>query len=192
MTYLENLKQENQSVKERYELAIEKMNRVILGELEVEETYRDYFLKLANMLLLIDKVAKLSNIDSFECNKDERFCLNNLPITKCSMEELEALNRELYKDIKVDSYETSYGNPSYSVQQFGLELGQMLSYLYAELQSGISFAFSAHYFNIVIRMELLLEIYGMFLDAAEEGKLPEFAALKETFFWFASSRGTAA
>ena len=183
MAYLENLKQENQSVKERYELAIEKMNRVVLGELEVEEKYRDYFLKLANMLLLIDKVAKLSDIDNFEYNKDEHFCLNNLPITKCSMEELEALNRELYKDIKVDSYETSYGNPSYSVQQFGLELGQMLSYLYAELQSGISFAFSAHYFNIVIRMELFLEILSIFEEKEDEETLKK--NIKSAIYYYA-------
>ncbi len=180
MAYLEDLKQENQSVKERYELAIEKISRVVAGELEVEENYREYFLKLADMILLMDKVIKLSDINN---NENEVFCLKSLPITKCSIEELESLNKQLYEDIRVEAYETSYGNPSFSVQQFGLELGQMLSCLYAEMQSAVSFAFGSRYFNVVIRMELFLEILSIFEEKEEEELLKK--NVKSAIYYYA-------
>ncbi len=183
MAYLEDLKQENQSVKERYELAIEKVTRVVAGELEVEENYREYFLKLANMILLMDKIMKLSDVDNVGNDENESFCLESLPITKCSIEELERLNQKLYEDIKEEAYETSYGNPSFSVQQFGLELGQMLSCLYAEMQSAVSFAFGSRYFNVVIRMELFLEILSIFEEKDDEETLKK--NVKSAIYYYA-------
>ncbi len=183
MSYLEKLKRENEAVRERYELAIEKIGRVAAGELEVEEIYKEYFLKLAKMILLIDKAAKLSDVKKIEDGIEEIYSLEMLPLTKCSMEELEALNKELYKDIKPQAYETSYGNPSFAVEKFGMELGQMLSYLYAEVHSGISYAFGNHYFNIVIRMELFLEILSIFEERDEEETLKK--NIKSAIYYYA-------
>ena len=56
MSYLEELKQENSFVSERMELAVEKLGRVVAGELEVEDTYKDYFVKMAEFLLLLNSI----------------------------------------------------------------------------------------------------------------------------------------
>ena len=145
MSYLEELKQENALVSERMELAVEKLERVVAGELEVEETYKDYFVKMAEFLLLLNSIEK-----------------------EKSKEELVSLNETLYSDMKGEAYTVSYGNPSYTAEKFGLELGQMLSVLYAEIRSGISDAFLGRHFNLVIRMELFLEILSIFEEKDEE------------------------
>ncbi len=149
MSYMEDLKQQNDFVKERMELAVEKLNRIVSGEIEVEEVYKDFFVKQAEFLLL------LSGIDA-DSQKDE---------------ELKILNEKLYQDIKGEAYNTCYGNPSYAAEQFGLELGQMLSALYAEICSGIDHAFGKRYFNLVIRMELFLEILSIFEEKEDEETL---------------------
>mgnify|MGYP003293428528 CR=1 FL=1 len=101
------------------------------------------------------------------------------------VEELKKRNQELYRDILPDHYSNSYADPQYAVNIFGKEIGQFLSALYAELRSLIVASYENDINSIIIRMELFLEIYGMFLDAAEEEKEPEFAILKEAYFWFA-------
>ena len=144
MSYLEELKQENSFVSERMELAVEKLGRVVAGELEVEDTYKDYFVKMAEFLLLLNSIEKKSK------------------------EEFVSLNETLYRDMKGEAYAVSYGNPSYTAEKFGLELGQMLSVLYAEIRSGIADAFLGRHFNLVIRMELFLEILSIFEEKDEE------------------------
>ena len=106
-------------------------------------------------------------------------------LLNASLEELEARNHKLYEDILPDNYEISYANPQYAVGIFETEMGQFLAALYAELRSLITVSFEGEVESLVIRIELFLEIYGMFLDAAEEGKTPELSELKETYFWFA-------
>ncbi len=69
----------------------------------------------------------------------------------------------------------------------GKEFGQMLSFLAAELRSLIAFAYEQDVESMVIRLELFLEIYQMFVCAKEEeGGLPDSAQVKETMYWFAS------
>ena len=84
------------------------------------------------------------------------------------MEELETRNYKLYEDILPDNYAASYANPKFSVSVFGKEMGQFLAAVYAELRSLIAASYENDINSIIIRIELFLEIYGMFLDAVEE------------------------
>ena len=168
---------------ERLELSIERMKE-IKTENKLQQEYQAYFEKIADFLLQIEE--------------NRQWILAGNLLT-ASMEELEARNHRLYEDILPENYETSYANPRYAVSIFGKEMGQFLAAVYAELRSLVVASFENDVASIVIRAELFLEIYGMFLEACEEvqmdeqeetkvvytGKLPDFTALKETYFWFA-------
>lgn len=163
MSYFEELKQEKEAVKERFELAVEKLERIVAGEIDTEEIYRDYFLKMAEFLLFLREIAGKASIC---CEKEYEVVHSALGC--CEEAELKLLNEKLYEDIKGNAYEFSYGNPSFAVEKFGVELGQMLSYLYAEIRGGIDHVFGSRYFNLTIRMELFLEILSIFEEKDEE------------------------
>ena len=154
---------------ERLELSLDRIKE-IKSENKLQQEYQNYFEKVGDFLLQIEENRQWIQA-------------GNLKIA--SMEELEERNYKLYEDILPDNYAISFANPQYSVSVFGKEMGQFLAAVYAELRSLIVASFENDLESIVIRMELFLEIYGMFLDSREDGKIPEFTALKETYFWFA-------
>ena len=167
---------------ERLQLSIDRIKEIKV-EKKLRKEYQDYFETVAEFLLQIEQ-------------ERQWILAGNLQIA--SLEELEAKNYKLYEDILPDNYDTSYANPQYAVSVFGKEMGQFLAAVYAELRSIIVAAFENDVTSMVIRMELFLELYGMFMDTCEEiqmdgekakvvytEKLPDFATLKETYFWFA-------
>ncbi len=108
-------------------------------------------------------------------------------LKKASLEELAGRNERLYADVLPEHYGKSYANPRFAVAALGKEFGQMLSFLAAEVRSLIAFAYEQDVESMVIRLELFLEIYQMFVCAKEEeGGLPDSAQVKETLYWFAS------
>ena len=109
----------------RYELAIERIEN-IKGENTVSEKYRDYFRTLADFALLVDKLKeKIENGEYY----------------KFSIEELECWNTHLYDDVLGEHYKTSYANPAFATEKFGIEYGRLLSFLYTELRGVIPYAF---------------------------------------------------
>ena len=171
-------------MQERLELSFDRIKEIELDK-KLGKEYQDYFEKVASFLLMIE---------------ENRQWIVEGNLLTASMEELEARNHKLYEDILPGNYETSYANPQYAVGMFGTEMGQFLAALYAEIRSLIVASYENDMYSIVIRTELFLEIYGMFLEACEDvqmvegeeeikvvftGKLPEFATLKEAYFWFA-------
>ena len=108
-------------------------------------------------------------------------------LKKASLEELAGRNERLYADVLPEHYGKSYANPRFAVAALGKEFGQMLSFLAAEVRSLIAFAYEQDVESMVIRLELFLEIYQMFVCAKEEeGGLPDPVQVKETLYWFAS------
>lgn len=167
---------------ERLQLSLDRMKE-IKTEKKLPKEYQVYFEKVADFLLQIEE------------NRQWILAGN---LQTASMEELETKNHKLYEDILPCNYEVSYANPKYAVSIFGKEMGQFLAAIYAEVRSLIAASYENDIASIIIRTELFLEIYGMFLDACEEiqmegeeskaaysGKMPEITALKETYFWFA-------
>ena len=138
---------------ERYALAIERI-RQIPDESICEEQIQTYFRVMAEFVLFADKAWNIVESGS---------------LRRMTLEELQSLNRELYEDILPENYGRSYGNPDYAVDYLGESMGQMLSFLYAELRGMIPAAFEQNRFDMVIRMELLLEVYQAFVGAKQEG-----------------------
>ena len=128
----------------RYELAIERIEN-IKGENTVSEKYRDYFRTLADFALLVDKLKeKIENGEYY----------------KFSIEELECWNTLLYDDVLGEHYKTSYANPVFATEKFGIEYGRLLSFLYTELRGVIPYAFEKKTEYLDILFELFIEVYN--------------------------------
>ena len=150
----------------RYELAIERIEN-IKGENTVSEKYRDYFRTLADFALLVDKLKE--KIENGE------YC-------KFSIEELECWNTHLYDDVLGEHYKTSYANPAFATEKFGIEYGRLLSFLYTELRGVIPYAFEKKTEYLDILFELFIEVYNQF----EEENEPEYEHVRQTIYWYAS------
>ncbi len=158
-------------IEERFLLAQERICE-IKEEHSLPENFQDYFEKTADFIMLA--------ADTYKYVAEGKLYL-------ASLEELKKRNYELYEDILPEHYDSSYGNPAYSVSKLGTDYGKLLSALYAELRSMIVWAFEKQLEEMVIRMELFLEIYGAFLCAwAETRELPDYEEIRKTMYFFVS------
>lgn len=151
MDYKVLFKEENEEMKERYELA---MNRVtdILKEDTVKAPYNDYFKKVSSFILQIKDLVEMVEYGQ---------------LGKKSLEELQALNESLYKDIILDNYNRSYADPEFSAKTLGEKYAALLSFLYAEIRGMIVYAYEYRLFDITINLELFIEVYNYFEDENE-------------------------
>ena len=149
--------EERELLQERYELALERIGEIAgesIGHAELDA----YF---AAMAAFAQKLCGYYVVMNEEAAK------------QAELERLQAWNRDLYEDILPEHYSQSWGNPAYAVAQLGEQWGQLLSYVYVQLRDGIVPAAEGDLEEVVIRMELLVEIYSAFAAAwQEEGELP--------------------
>ena len=164
MGYREIFAEENEEVKERLELVIERI-REITDEVIIEETYRDYFSKMAAFILDTYQVLEQEESGAL----DDR-----------SMEASREMNQRLYEDITPEKYATSYANPTYAVEVLGEEFGASLCMLYAELRALISYAFEGRKYNYTILCELFSQVYTCFTD--EDGTSAR--EIEQAIYWF--------
>lgn len=146
MRYKLLFQEENLTIRERYELAMERI-AAMEKENTVGERFRPYFVRMASFVMLIRNVVRLSEENGLE---------------QLSLRELQALNRSLYEDIAGDNYYVSYANPSYAYQMLGDKYAKLLSFLAAELRSIIIYAYEGRLYELTILLELLIEIYNYF------------------------------
>lgn len=166
MDYKELFKEENEAVKERYTLSMDRIKGISKEE-TVKKPFIDYFKKVSLFIMQIEELVKL-----IENNRLENKTLN----------ELKELNYSLYSDILPGSYETSYANPTYAVLKLGEEYGRYLSFLYTEIRGMIVYAYESRLTDITINNELFIEIYNMFEDIEElSGE-----KVREAIYWFIS------
>lgn len=166
MTDYRNDTEERELLEERRKLSLERI-RQIPEEKSVPVTYREYFAEMAKYIVKLQELEKRLNEGILEHG---------------SMEELQALNVGPYRDILPEMYEHSYGNPAYAAKMLGEGYGQMLSFLYAEIQGMVVSVYEDRLWDCVVVMELFLEIYHMF----EEEEFPTKAALRDVFYWYVS------
>lgn len=166
MTDYRNDTEERELLEERRKLSLERI-RQIPEEKSVPVTYREYFAEMAKYIVKLQELEKRLKEGILEHG---------------SMEELQALNVGPYRDILPEMYEHSYGNPAYAAKMLGEGYGQVLSFLYAEIQGMVVSVYEGRLWDCVVVMELFLEIYHMF----EEEELPTKAALRDVFYWYVS------
>lgn len=153
-------------VEERYNLVVDRIGD-IKEERTVDVKFRDYFVKVAEFIHLIDGTKKKIEDHTFE---------------GMQIEELAAWNKKLYSDILPEHYRESYANPDYAVAQLGEAYGSTLSALYAEIRAAIVYVYEKKTEYLDILFELFIEVYNQF----EEEEMPEPHVLKEILYWYAS------
>ena len=163
MKYLELMKESNEELQERYELVTERVAELAKDAGEAGK-YADYFEKTAQYLVLLNTIV--------EAARDGKIS---------SMDEAagKEINDKLYADILDEAYATSYANPTYAVEQFGKEAGQILTVLYARIRGCRLSVFEGNLQNVCILSELFVELYSYF--CAEE---VELALVKDALYSF--------
>lgn len=163
-------------LQERYDLVLGRI-REIAEEAVLAEPFADYFRRTACFLNGLESEARFLEAGGLET---------------APTEELAEHNRRLYEDILPENYSCSYANPAYAVSRLGAEHGRLLSFLYTELRSLIPFVYEHDTEEIVIRMELFVEVYGAYTEAAEEAEeaeavlLPQPEDVRRILYWFVS------
>lgn len=155
-------------IAERYELAAERILEVKKEHLFNKEL-TDYFNKVADFILMMDETYKLA------CDGG---------IANGKLDDLKILNHRLYEDILPENYEKSYANPTFACEKLGDDFGALLSGVYFEIRSMISFAFEQQTYELLIRMELFSEIYTSFLAAFKQERFPKYDEIKDIVYWY--------
>lgn len=165
MDYRVLLKEENEAVKERAQLAAERIREIASGKNEkVEGELGKYFKTVAAFLEKCDAIYA---------------AVSDGILDRCTLEDLQRENRKFYEEIFPENYEASYANPVYAVKTLGEEYGRILSFLYTELRSERVFCFEQNLEKITILNELFIEIYCMF----ERGDV-SYHQVKDVIYWF--------
>ncbi len=157
--------------KERYELAMGRIREIALQDMkETAPEFALYFKEAAQFLVKMD--------DVFQMAVSGELFTQDIAAKK-------ELNQSLYAELLDGRYEESFCNPAFTQKTMGKEYGPFMAALRAELRSLISYAYEQHLFFMLIRMELFLEIYGMFVLAYMDGQQPNIKELKDVYASFA-------
>ena len=162
-----------EAYKERHVLAVDRL-RSLVAEETVTEQYLHYFQDVAIFLLELENVRR--KIDSGAWDH-------------YSIEEMRSINEILYSDIVGDHYRKSWANPAYAAGKFGVERGRLLSMLYAEMRSGLPYAFENRVDYLTILYELFIEVYNCFETSYREkgeNAVPEEKEIRDIIYWYAS------
>lgn len=163
MNYITYYKKENEAVKERYQLVMDRVSEIAKGEDTVPERFREYFKEQAERLLYIKKLYDMSETGEYR---------------KQSEEELKAVNDTLHQEIR-NNYDKSWLNPEYMMKTIGEEYGKYLLWLGVSIRNLIEPALSVKLEPVVLYTELFVEIYNLFEteDLSEKN-------LKDIQYWF--------
>ena len=173
MDYRTLLQEENDAVRERYQLSMERIKA--MGTEEMRQPYGSYFKKTAAFILQVGEVVR------------RRWEEGGAGHADMDLKGLRRENHALYEDILPENYGESYANPDYAVSRLSDGMGQLLSFLYTEIRADIVYAFEMRLAHMTILSEVFLEVYNLFVLAWEEGReAPDKQAVKDALYWFVS------
>ena len=176
MDYRILLREENEAVRERLELSLDRIRSI--KEEDARLPYGLYFKRTAGFLGMIRELLTARGIGEKELPESWE---------KLSLEELSDWNHRLYEDILPENYGESFANPDYAADCLGKEFGPLLSFLYTELRGCIVYAFEMRREYIAILCETFLEVYNLFTQAwEEENETPREQAVRDALYWYVS------
>ena len=151
----------DETIEERYGLVAERVEEISKDAL-VPDLYKEYFSEAAAYLKKTMELCQMA--------KDGTLQQRSLEICKADQE-------QLYHHMLPGFYEESYANPAYAVAVFGEKEGELLSFLRAELDVAITYAFEGKLAELTLLLELFVQVYNCF----EEEDLQE---AKQTIYWY--------
>lgn len=155
-------------MEERWTLCIDRI-REIASDPQVKEPFGSYFSQVASFLL----------IHADLCEKQQAE-------TNAATVWNETVMAELYGELKGESYVNSYTNPVYAVSQFGKDMGQLLSFVYAEMFSLPSYLARGEVSELLIRFEWFVELYCIVESGAEDSEKDLYQNAWDCCYWFVS------
>jgi len=141
----------NERYRERFEFTLDQ-TRTLLNSVRSSK-YEDYFKDLAGFIM------KMGNLED---DLDDYFFESK------SLEELKQFNSSLYEGLIGTDYEMSYANTDYCVQLFGVEIGQILAFLYTSIRNYVTPVFEHRIVEMTIINELFLEVYNSIISDETE------------------------
>ena len=190
MDYRTLLQEENDAVRERYQLSMERIKA--MGTEEMRQPYGSYFKKTAAFILQVGEVVRRrweeGGGNAGGGGQNPAGCrASGIGHTDMDLKGLKRENHALYEDILPENYGESYANPDYAVSELSDGMGQLLSFLYTEIRADIVYAFEMRLAHMTILSEVFLEVYNLFVLAWEEGReAPDKQAVKDALYWFVS------
>lgn len=176
MDYRILLREENEAVRERLELSLDRIRSI--KEEDARLPYGLYFKRTAGFLGMIRELLTARGIGEKELPESWE---------KLSLGELSDWNHRLYEDILPENYGESFANPDYAADCLGKEFGPLLSFLYTELRGCIVYAFEMRLEYIAILCETFLEVYNLFTQVwEEENETPREQAVRDALYWYVS------
>ena len=166
MSRKEIQREKNEQCAERHALAVDRL-RSMVSEETAAEKYRPFFQDTAIFLLELENVRRKISEGIWE---------------SYTLEQMQSLNEILYSDLLWDNYKKSYADHAFAAEKLGRDMGQLLSCLYAEMRSGIPYAFEERSDYLTILYELFIEVYNCFEENAE----PSPKEIRDIIYWYAS------
>ena len=166
MSRKEIQREKNEQCAERHALAVDRL-RSMVSEETAAEKYRPFFQDTAIFLLELENVRRKISEGIWE---------------SYTLEQMQSLNEILYSDLLGDNYKKRYADPAFAAEKLGRDMGQLLSCLYAEMRSGIPYAFEERSDYLTILYELFIEVYNCF----EENVEPDPKEIRDIIYWYAS------
>lgn len=148
----------NDQYEDRFVASLEAITSMIEG-LEDNE-YKNYFIDAGTFALKMGALYQDMGPEFFDGK---------------SMGELVDHNRSLYEGMIGDQYETSFASTEYSVNQYGLEVGQVLAFIYSSIRQSVVAVYEQQLVTITAFNELLVEAQ----QAISKGNSDQLASLLE-------------
>lgn len=171
MNYKDLLMKNKEVMAERTNKASDKLKE-IKSMMTVDSKYEDFFKKCLERIDNLEEIAKMQE---------------NGKLRKLSLEELQSWNTKMYNEFYVENYDTSYGNPTYTAEKFGSELGKILSFLYYHIAIANKAAYMADRKKLTIMEELFIRIYTCFKNKNDNTESLRAAILEHRDFVLADS-----
>lgn len=145
---------ENKPILESYEQSIKHIKEIV----DKTSNFESFGDKAVYMRFLNHTASLICKLINYESVVD-----NDYFETK-SFDELLQENNDFYNEVLPKNYATSYTNPSYCVNQFGDQFGQLISFFYTLYRSYIVFAFKHEIYRMDEYNSLFNEVYEYIRD----------------------------
>lgn len=150
----------------RYELVIDRIKEISASD-EVKGAAGEYFKAVSNYLLLACEFLEKASTGA---------------ISQRTLDEAKADNERLFAVLDPAKYDTSFLNYQYAVKELGVELGQLLCFLYGDITGLVSYAFEGDSEVVTMFAELFVMCYVAYTD--EEEDQYRVKNIKDNLYWF--------
>ncbi len=144
--YHELVSKLNNAAKVKYEKNISAVKEIWEETKEQDDKFLKFAFAIADKILFLAELEKTVTPNYYKEN---------------TIEDLQKTNSELFAELVEENYAFSYANPEFSVDEFGLELGQILSAFYSNVRGLIGTAFSHKIYVLEIYVRKFVELYEL-------------------------------